>query len=257
MDDPKPKSSRLMNWYDELVAPDEWEAPDRSFVGHRDSITRNLSRYRFASTYLDGSCLEVGTGRGYGLEMYRDNVQSWVGVDIAHLFLVDAKTLFQEFFVQASGRFLPFSRQTFNSIVTFEVIEHIEDDIGYLCELRRLMKDDGTLAISTPNRSAVSGETPKPLDRFHVREYSYSEFNDLLQSVFSDVQVFSQFERTDQRGVRSKWINRIPVRLRSSLPAIFQDRISVFLREPLKLSHCKFIYGDSLNAQNYLAMCKI
>ena len=45
---------------------------------------------------------------------------------------------------------LPFKDAYFDKVICSEVLEHLSDDNQALCELKRVLKDDGTLAISVP-----------------------------------------------------------------------------------------------------------
>jgi SAM-dependent methyltransferase len=46
---------------------------------------------------------------------------------------------------------LPFKDASFDKIICSEVLEHVPDDIKGIRELVRVLKDDGTLAISVPS----------------------------------------------------------------------------------------------------------
>ncbi len=188
--------STIQRRYQELREPAYWEAPDKNFTGHRNIITYSLARYQFLMPWLKGLCLEVGCGRGYGIEYFSPKVTQAIGLDLSLQFLMEAKTqLSGNYFIQSNGSFLPFRSRSFDSVIAFEVIEHISDDLGFLKELKRMVREDGIIAISTPNRLAVSGNSIKPIDRFHVREYTWLEFDKLLNIVFNQVSVYGQKEK--------------------------------------------------------------
>jgi SAM-dependent methyltransferase len=48
------------------------------------------------------------------------------------------------------ARKLPFESGTFDAICLFDVLEHVEDDLALLNELRRILKNDGLLLLSVP-----------------------------------------------------------------------------------------------------------
>ena len=66
------------------------------------------------------------------------------------------------------------------AVVSFETIEHIDDDDGFIAEAARVLKPDGILPISTPNKDVTSPSGP-PENEFHVREYLREEFEGLLR----------------------------------------------------------------------------
>ena len=50
----------------------------------------------------------------------------------------------------ADGR-LPYEDETFDATVSIEVIEHVEDQFGFLRELARVTKPEGRVIVTTPN----------------------------------------------------------------------------------------------------------
>ena len=71
-------------------------------------------------------------------------------------------------------------------VVSFETIEHVGEEIQkkFLEEICRVLKPEGTLIMSTPNKAVytdlVEGENP-----FHVKEFYVKEFQEFLGSRFS------------------------------------------------------------------------
>jgi 2-polyprenyl-3-methyl-5-hydroxy-6-metoxy-1,4-benzoquinol methylase len=71
-----------------------------------------------------------------------------------------------------------------DSIVSFQVIEHIKDDLAYLKEIYRILKPGGVALISTPNIKKTLTRNP-----WHIREYTPSEFKNLISKVFTNFQL--------------------------------------------------------------------
>lgn len=238
-----------------------FEAPDRRFAGHRDLLTRSLARYHFVLPQIRGRVLDVGCGRGYGLALMESQSRWEAGVDVGLEFLYDA-------LVQAPGHplacaraeRLPFADGSFDTVVAFEVIEHVEDDLALLRETKRIAGAPGLVLLSTPNRSISSGASPKPINPFHVREYGIEEFRQLLAQVFREIVVFGQFEGAGLAGSRprpiSGLIDRMPLRWKYLLPAHFQDVFSVTLRPPLTLAECRFEREALEQCHTFLALCR-
>jgi SAM-dependent methyltransferase len=241
-----------------LSEAENFEAPDRAFIGHRDILTRSLSRYYFIAPQVNGYTLDVGCGRGYGLDALRSASSGQVGADISIDFLRDAQFQYPATpFVRSGGDALPFDSATFDTIISFEVIEHIDDDLAFLYELKRLARGQALVAISTPNKLISSGQEGKLLNPFHVREYTASELNNLLYRVFSKVELFGQHERADNDSSMNGLIDRIPISWKYLLPAHIQDMISVTLRPPLRLDECRFKTTDLERAHTFVALCKV
>src|SRR4029079_653565 len=75
----------------------------------------------------------------------------------------------------------------FDLIVCFEAIEHVADPARALDELTRVLSDDGTLIISSPNRGVYPPGNP-----FHLHEYTAAELESELQSRFEHVRMYRQ-----------------------------------------------------------------
>jgi SAM-dependent methyltransferase len=244
----------------DLLAEQRFEAPDRSFVGHRDIQTRSAARYLFVAPHLRGSVLDIGCGRGYGLEIVEGKGLTAVGVDVSLQFLRAARArLATAPLVNASGDGLPFASGSFDSIISFDVIEHIDDDQRFLDEVRRTTRQGAFIAVSSPNRLAASGRRRIPLNRFHVREYASDEFYSLLSGTFSSVTMFGQSEKAagdSTRTTLSRLIDRIPIRWKYLLPAHTQDILSVAIRPPLTLQEVRFDRERLEIAHTFIALCQ-
>lgn len=77
---------------------------------------------------------------------------------------------------------LPFEDDSFDAAVSTEVIEHLEDRDTFLSELKRVVKPGGTIIVTTPIRL-----TRNPLDPEHVIEWFKEDYEEYIQTHFSDV----------------------------------------------------------------------
>jgi SAM-dependent methyltransferase len=243
-----------------IYAAAKWEAPDRKFFGHRDCMVRNMSRYQFIAARANGRCLDIGCGRGYGFDYLKPRCTSCTGVDISEAFLREARAHYPEVsFLHQNAERLPFEDATFDTITSFEVIEHLEDDRAFLKEIARVASRGAVVAISTPNRLIASGAQKKPLNKFHVREYTAEEFRGLLTGAFAEVILYGQSDTTAAStaatGFVSALLNRIPVHVKYLIPFYLQDLLSVMLRPPLKLEDCRFDLNRFRDAHTLYALC--
>ena len=54
--------------------------------------------------------------------------------------------------VNAAGEFIPLPSSTFDLVLSHEVIEHVQDDRRAICEMVRVLKPGGRIALFCPNR---------------------------------------------------------------------------------------------------------
>ena len=75
---------------------------------------------------------------------------------------------------------LPFADGSFDTVLAFEVIEHVEDDVTLLGEMARVAKPDAVLVLSTPIRASMWS----PLDDAcgHVRRDEPSTLFDKVRT---------------------------------------------------------------------------
>jgi 2-polyprenyl-3-methyl-5-hydroxy-6-metoxy-1,4-benzoquinol methylase len=160
-----------------------------------DLWNEHLSRYYFAQPLMAGrSVLDVGCGTGYGSSVLASSARSVLGLDISN----EAITFAQEHYKKANVEFLvadcsrlSLKAQSIEGIVCFEVIEHLVDQEAFLGELQRVLKEDGLLVISTPNRVFYTEEC-KETNPFHTHEFDFLEFSSCLGNYFGKVEICYQ-----------------------------------------------------------------
>jgi 2-polyprenyl-3-methyl-5-hydroxy-6-metoxy-1,4-benzoquinol methylase len=143
----------------------------------------HLARYRLAARLAEGKrVLDAGCGEGYGTALLSAaGAKSVVGVDVDSETLEGARERYGLDFQVADVRDLPFPDGSFDLVVCFETIEHVEEPERALAHLRRVLAPDGILVISTPNANEYLQE-----NEFHVREFTPDEFAALLNPQFPE-----------------------------------------------------------------------
>ncbi len=178
-----------------------------------DLYNEHVARYRFAEGLVSGQrVLDAGCGMGYGAAAMASRAEAVYALDLAHDALgwgLEHYAIKQVRFVQGSCEALPFRDGALDVVTAFEVIEHLAGWRELLHESRRVLRDDGQLLVSTPNRvySEQSRSEPNP---FHVHEFDYEEFQRELEAVFPSVTIFFEnhtqaisFQTSTVHGVRT------------------------------------------------------
>ncbi|MFB9067150.1 class I SAM-dependent methyltransferase [Pseudofulvimonas gallinarii] len=137
----------------------------------------HIASYRFARDYCAGKrVLDLGCGSGYGAASLAGTAESIVAVDISREAIEFASERYRapnlSFRQIHAGSALPFADETFDVVLSFQVIEHVADEAGYLREARRVLKPGGHMIIVTPDRRLRLLPFQKPWNRWHLREYS-------------------------------------------------------------------------------------
>ena len=148
---------------------------------------RSLLAYHAAAQRIAGDVLEIGTGAGYGIEVVAPHARRFVTLD-KHVPAPELLARPDVEFRQAVVPPLKFPDESFDCVISFQVIEHIRDDRRFVDEIHRVLRPGGRLIVTTPNAPMSLTRNP-----WHVREYSAAELRQLLGSVFSQVKALGVF----------------------------------------------------------------
>ena len=146
----------------------------------------HVARYRWAAQLAEGrDILDAACGVGFGAHMLLAAGAAGVtGVDAFAAAIIEARERGRDGMRFEIGdlRDLPFEAASFDLVVCFEAIEHVDEQERMLDEIKRVLRPDGVLAISTPVAGAIAVHNPH-----HVAELAPDEFHDLLRSRFANV----------------------------------------------------------------------
>ena len=171
---------------------------ERIVPGHvpPDLYYEHVTRYQFAAELCrDRAVLDAGCGAGYGASLLAAQASHVVALDVSPEVLRYAASRYPQprlRYVVGDCEGLPFADHVFDLVVCFEVIEHLPDAARFLREVRRVLSPLGLLVVSTPNKRQYIDARPGYRNPFHVREYYFAEWAQLLDSVFPAVQHFDQ-----------------------------------------------------------------
>jgi ubiquinone/menaquinone biosynthesis C-methylase UbiE/uncharacterized membrane protein YbhN (UPF0104 family) len=206
---------------------------------------KHLFAYESAKEFISekSSIIEVGCGEGYGTHFLSHHVQHIIGLDVDESVIQHASNKYSSetcTFQIYNGLQIPYDDNTYDAVISFQVIEHVQNDICYLAEIQRILKPTGVCLLTTPNSAYRVKPNKKPWNRFHVREYYADELEALLKSIFSEVRVWGirgNEEIENIEKVRVKQAQRFaaldPLNLRRFIPASYETRIATELKKLL------------------------
>jgi SAM-dependent methyltransferase len=114
----------------------------------RPNFIEAFSLKYFIKTYSDevsGNCLDVGCG-AMPYKQFFDHCESYVGLEYQSE--IAKKSFSPDFFYD--GVTFPFESDSFDSLVSFEVMEHVDDIEVFFSEIVRVLKPGGKMIVSVP-----------------------------------------------------------------------------------------------------------
>lgn len=148
---------------------------------------RSLLAYLRAAELVSGKILEIGTGSGYGVKVLSPKADHLTTIDKFDN-NIDFSSYNNVTFLQMNvPPFKGLKNRQFDFVVSFQVIEHIENDRAFVAEIYRVLKPGGKFIVTTPNIKMSLTRNP-----WHVREYTIDELDTLLRTKFQNI---------DKRGV--------------------------------------------------------
>lgn len=142
---------------------------------------RHEAAYEFAGDLVSGTVLEVGCGEGYGTALLAPRTGLIIGVDYDELTVAHAvRTYPDPRFVRGNLAALPVRDSSIRAVVTLQVIEHVWNHAEFIGECVRVLRPEGFLLVTTPNRLTFSPGLDAPINPFHTVEFTAAELAELL-----------------------------------------------------------------------------
>jgi ubiquinone/menaquinone biosynthesis C-methylase UbiE len=232
------------------------------------------SRYHFAVPHLAaGTVLDLACGTGFGTEILaRSGVESVVAADYSPDALKTTRELNvpHTSVIRVDGTRLPFEEASFDSITSFETVEHIADYTTFVTELRRVLKPGGVMVMSTPNANYTRPVNGVPANPYHVYEFTPDEFRELLSPSFSRVELYGQRVSAEYR-ICPHWekpdmlpkdaVSRLKTilwKIQARLPASLREQIAMTVSgRPFYPGENDYVFSEAELATGYVqvAVC--
>ncbi|NQT25825.1 class I SAM-dependent methyltransferase [candidate division KSB1 bacterium] len=205
--------------------------PDTGIYQNNYSYACYVSLYLYALSYCKGRyVLDAACGFGYGSSILAQSAAQVTGIDLsderiqyAQLNYQSESTTFEIMDVTETE----FPDNHFDCVVSIETFEHLPEELAhpFLREMKRILKPDGVLILSTPNRP-IHTQITQTVD--HVNEVDVDTLNTYLSTHFSQIEfayqrkgildemkAFYSVVKTDRYKVRRfiptsirKWMHR-------------------------------------------------
>jgi SAM-dependent methyltransferase len=158
-------------------------------------VIEHLHRYAIAQKITKNKVvLDIASGEGYGSFLLSKSATRVFGVDIDERSINHAKGKYAsskniEFHIGSTDA-IPLEDKSVDVVISFETIEHHAKHDLMMQEVSRVLKTDGILLISSPEKSIYSERDPNNI--YHIKELILSDFSDLLNRNFKNVNLFNQ-----------------------------------------------------------------
>lgn len=151
-----------------------------------DLLIEHVARYHFALSFIKGRVLDFASGTGYGTHIIakksNNAITEVIGLDISKDAVKYAKHHYYHpksafYLADVTDPGLPAQYGQFDTIVSFETIEHVKAEEQYLSNIYQLLKPGGKLILSTPFGKGRDEPCGSP---FHVHQLTPEEFGALF-----------------------------------------------------------------------------
>ena len=162
----------------------------------REIWYEHYHRYALAARWCAGArTLDAACGEGYGSALLALSAASVEGVDVSNEAIDHARQRYGHLpalsFQVADCTSLPYPDDEFDSVVSFETLEHLAEQDCLLAEFRRVLKPGGCLILSSPDKAVYSDEQ-NTVNEYHVKELYRDELESLIRRHFPAYRLLGQ-----------------------------------------------------------------
>jgi ubiquinone/menaquinone biosynthesis C-methylase UbiE len=159
------------------------------FFDFSDVTVEHLHRYAIANEFVKNKkVLDIASGEGYGSFLLSKEANSVIGVDIDKETIENSNNKYKNSkltFLEGSADNIPVGSNSMDIVISFETIEHHNKHEEMFAEIKRVLKPNGILIMSSPDKKYYS-DKPGFKNKFHVKELYFEEFKFLTQKYFKN-----------------------------------------------------------------------
>lgn len=159
----------------------------------------HMHRYYSIGEVLENKIvLDAACGTGYGTNIIAKKAKKAYGIDISDEAIQYAKENYcaeNLYFQQGSVAMLEFPDHFFDVVISFETIEHVDEEMQnqFLSEIYRVLKEDGILIMSTPDKKIYTDLQVGEATEWHVKEFYAEEFTSFINTRFQYFKFYNQY----------------------------------------------------------------
>lgn len=163
-------------------------------IEYHYGVIEHLHRYAISKDICsDKIVLDLASGEGYGSNLLSNHAKEVIGVDISAGAIKNAKQKYQKknlSFLEGSALHIPVQASSIDVIISFETIEHLEEQEEMMKEFKRVLKPNGKLLISSPAKEVYHLRDPE--NPYHLKELTTAEFRELCSRNFKFCDFYTQ-----------------------------------------------------------------
>jgi SAM-dependent methyltransferase len=219
------------------------------FVGRRQILSSFVRRIVGKLSNPQPRILDVGCGTGANLEMLADFGEV-EGVDVSTEALDFCQTRGLHNVRQGEAERLPYEDKSFDLVTGLDVVEHLDNDLGGLQEMRRVLRPGGRALLFVPAFMFLWGVQDDISN--HRRRYTLAGLNKVVREAGMEVEHATYANITFFAPIL---LGRLLMRVTGFRPASENNITIGFLNGPLGrifgmeaalLRHVKFPFGVSI-----------
>ena len=176
------KSTDIEEFFDELAVDRDEKIREDAIVDYEQRL-RQFFIKELLSIESNNTILDAGSGDCRDARVFLNGVKNlpgrYIALDLSRKMLFEGVKKKQPRFIhllQGDLTSIPLGEGTVDKIICSEVLEHIPDWGGALRELFRVLKNEGEIIISTPNKFSVYYPQKSVLESKDKSSHPYDEW---------------------------------------------------------------------------------